>query len=422
MEDQRLYWIWLTLRSRVGTAGQQALLEAFGNPAALWEADEAALERAGLAPALRRALAEKDLAPARAILDRCAEAGVSVVTLTDPAYPSRLRPVENAPILLYCRGALPGESRPIVGLVGSRAADDRALALARSFGREIAACGGLVVTGLAKGIDAHSAQGALEAGGVVLGVLGCGPDVVYPKENAALYARVAERGCLISEYPPGTPPNARHFPARNRLISALSDGVVIVRAAEHSGSLITADCAAAQGRDVFAVPGDPADPLSRGCNALLRDGALAAASGWDVLERYVFRYPDAIHRPCRGAQCAPAEGAAGGMQNAECRMQNEGSGIRDQESGAPTGADKTSPACRGGGPAARPVEGFCPPAVSTLPPIQRDIVAALRDGPLQVDALIDQLGCPASQILPQLTLLQIKHIIRQAPGKIYELA
>ena len=391
MDHNVLYWIWLSRRPRIGAKGQRQLLRQFGSPDALYAADEETLTRAGLSPAVRKALLDKDLEPARAILDRCRNSGVRVLCLAEPDYPSRLLLQEDAPALLYYRGQLPGEERPVVGLVGARDADEAGQRLAFRLGAEIAACGGSVVTGMARGIDARSAEGALAQGGAVIGVLGCGPDLVYPPENAALYARVAEQGCLLSEYSPGTAPNARNFPVRNRLISALSDAVVVVRAAENSGSLITARWAAAQGREVFAVPGDPEDPLCRGCNALLRDGAYAAASGWDVLRRYEFRYPGVVR-----------------MQDAKCNMQNEGSGIKDQGSG-PVGDARSAP----------------PKAeldLSNLSPPQRRIVEALSGGPLQLDALIDRTGLPAAQVLPQLTLLQIKHTITQRPGKLYELS
>ena len=391
MDNNVLYWIWLSRRPRIGAKGQRQLLRLFGSPEAIYAADREALARVGVAPAQQRSLLDKDLDFARAVLERCRASGVGAVTLTDRDYPSRLRLQEDAPALLYFKGRLPGEDRPIIGLVGARDADARGLELARRLGREIAACGGSVCTGMAKGIDAQSAEGALDCGGVVLGVLGCGPDQIYPRENAALYARVAEQGCLLSEYPPGTAPNARNFPVRNRLISALSDAVVVIRAAENSGSLITARWAAAQGREVFAVPGDPEDPLCRGCNALLRDGAFAAASGWDVLRRYEFRYPGVVR-----------------MQKAERKMQNEGSGIQDLGSG-PVGDARSAP----------------PKAeldLSNLSPAQRQIVQALSGGPMQLDALIDRLGLPAAQVLPQLTLLQIKRVITQKPGKLYELS
>ena len=378
-------WIWLTLCRRLGTRGQRALLREFGSPATIYEADAEAFARAGLSPALQKALLDKDLGPARAVLTRCEKTGVRAVTLADEAYPPRLRQMEDAPIVLYCKGTLPGEERPVIGLVGARNADAQGLALARRLGREIAACGGSVTTGIARGIDAESAEGALECGGAVIGVLGCGPDRVYPAENAALFARVAAQGCLVSEYPPGTAPNARNFPVRNRLISALADGVVVIRAAEHSGSLITARWAAEQGRDVFAVPGAPADPLSRGSNALLREGALAVETGWDVLRRYEYRYPGVLHEEI----CPPASAGVSCPPPAR-----QAAGKRQQQ------------------------------AVSdmALTPAQEAIVTALRDGPLQLDALIDRTGLPAAKVLPQLTLLQIKKTVLQKPGKQYELS
>ena len=410
MDNSILYWIWLSQRVRIGPRGQRRLLEQFGSPQALFAAPEAELRRAGLSPALLRTLLDRDLNAARDILERCRALDIRILTLGDRDYPTRLRLLEDAPALLYCRGQLPPEDRPVIGLVGSREADDRGLEAALRLGREIAACGGRVATGMARGIDAQGALGALAQGGQVIGVLGCGVDVVYPKENAALFARVPEQGCLISEYPPGTAPNARNFPVRNRLISALSDAVAVVRAREQSGALITARRAAEQGREVFALPGDPADPGSRGCNALLREGALAAESGWDILRHYEYRYPGAVR-----------------MQTAKCKMQNEGTG--NVRGGVPD-APQASSRCRAGENAAPDDrrDGTLPSAtpkavldLSRLSPVQRQIAEALSEGPMQLDALIDRLGLPASQVLTQLTLLQVKKIVIQKPGKLYEL-
>ena len=404
MDDQILYWIWLTQRKGLGAVGLRQLLDDFGSPVSLYTAGAEPLARAAVAPALRETLLDKELGPAEAIARQCRKLGISVLTLWEEAYPRALRQVSDAPLVLYCRGQLPPMgSQPWIGVVGARKADRRGLATARLLGGEISACGGVVVTGMAKGVDAEAAWGALEQGCPVVGVLGGGVDVVYPRENAGLFARVAEQGCLLSEYPPGVGPNARHFPARNRIISALSDGVVVVQAAEQSGALITARWAADQGRDVFAVPGPAGEPLSRGCNQLLRDGAILAENGWDVMREYEFRYPSVVR-----------------MQSTKCKMQIEAS---------PVGAVKTSPACRGGGPASRPVEGCRPQTkraaeldLSGLTPVQQQIAEALMEGPLQLDALIDKTGLPTAQVLPQLTVLQIKKLISQKPGKIYELS
>ena len=394
-----VYWIWLSRCRGVGPVLARSLLEHFGSPEAVYQASETELERAGLPAALRTSLACRELGTAQAILEQCRAAAIRILTLWEDGYPAALRRNRNAPLLLYCRGVLPDPTlQPWIGVVGARQADALGLANARLLGWQIAGCGGVVITGMAKGVDAEAAQGALDRGAAVIGVLGCGADVVYPAENRALYARVAGQGCLLSEYPPGVKPNARHFPARNRIISALSDGVVVVQAAEKSGALITARWAVEQGREVFAVPGPAGDALSKGCNQLLREGASLTESGWDVMQTYLCRYPDAVWEdhtlpPPKTAPDAEAKRTA---------------------KSAPGPSDLSDEA-----PPTRIAAPVCAPA----PPLtddQRAIVDALRDGPLQLDALIDRVGLSAARVLPQLTLLEIKRIILQKPGKRYE--
>ena len=395
MDHETLYWIWLAGRAGLGPVKLRQLLEHRGNPQRLYQALPEELTRMGLSERVRQALSDKDLQSARNILRRCEALGVTIFTLRDKAYPAALRQTPDAPPVLYCLGALPESGRqPWIGVVGSREADQRGLQTARSLGAQITACGGIVVTGMAKGIDAEAAWGALDLDGPVVGVLGGGVDTVYPRENAALYEKAKRKGCLLSEYPPGVTPNARHFPARNRIISALSDGVVVVQAAEHSGALITARWAADQGRDVFAVPGPGGDPKCRGSNQLLRDGAILAESGWDILREYVYRYPGAVKAPEAAPRLKAPEAVHEGQPGAK----------------VPPAAGKDP------SPAPRAEIDF-----SALSPIQKQIVEALQNGPVQLDTLIDRLGLPAAQLLPQLTLLQVKKRISQKPGKIYQL-
>ncbi len=393
-----LYWVWLSRCRGVGPVTAIKLLERFGSPEAVYQATEAELERAGLSAALRAALSCKELAPAREILRQCQQADLRILTQWEHGYPAALRQTKNAPLLLYCRGTLPDPGRqPWIGIVGARSADVLGLSSARRLGWQIAGCGGVVVTGMAKGVDAEAAQGALDQGGTVIGVLGCGVDVVYPVENRALFAQVAACGCLLSEYPPGVKPNARHFPARNRIISALSDGVVVVQASEQSGALITARWAVTQGREIFAVPGPAGAALSRGCNQLLREGAILTESGWDVMQAYLYRYPGAV-REFHAPPPPMAVNAAPAAVNA-----------------APAAASASKPAPNR---TLLTAQVFVP--VPPLTDDQRAIVDALHDGPLQLDALIDRVGLPAARVLPQLTLLEIKRIILQKPGKRYE--
>ena len=396
------HWIWLALRRGIGPVGAGQLMDSFGSAEAIYSADAETLSRAGLDEKTRTALLDKDLSGAERILDACLAGGIRVLHPGDGDYPERLRQTGGAPSVLYCVGRLPDFSKqPCIGAVGTRRANAWGLHTARQLGWQIAGCGGVLATGMAAGIDGEAARGALDRGGRVIGVLGCGVDVIYPKENRAVFERVAEQGCLISEHPPGAEPRARNFPARNRIISALSDGVVVVQAGERSGALITARWAADQGRDVFAVPGPAGEALSCGCNRLLRDGAILAECGWDVMREYAYRYPAAVReyhgrpepRPEPVSQPAPA--------------------APPEQSEKPVSA---APKAGSEGPAAPQ------PDLSRLEPVQRRIAEQLLSGPMQLDALIDALRLPAARVLSQLTLMEVRGQVVRAPGKIYTLS
>ncbi len=222
-------------------------------------------------------------------------AGARVVLLGDDWYPVRLRGVPNPPPLLYVRGSLTGEARR-VAVVGSRNADEGGKEIARTLGDAFARAGVAVVSGGARGIDTAAHEGTLWGQGATIAVLGCGIDVAYPPENAELFDRIARgAGAVISEFAPGTKPLPNNFPRRNRTIAGLSDAIVVVRAALQSGALITANHAAQTGREIFAVPGDPGNPMAAGPNELLRARAARAATGAvDVLSRMKWPIPDAL--------------------------------------------------------------------------------------------------------------------------------
>lgn len=208
---------------------------------------------------------------------------ITLVTSGDAGYPDRLRHISDPPAGLWRRGPLDWDGKA-VAIVGSRAATPAGVLVARQLSRDLAERGYIIVSGLAAGIDGAAHQAALDAGGATLAVLGCGVDVVYPYRHRRLAAAIAETGCLVSEFPPGTPPRPWHFPLRNRIISGLSQAVIVVEASERSGSLITARTALEQGRDVLAVPGSVASGRYRGCHALIRDGARLVETVKDVIE------------------------------------------------------------------------------------------------------------------------------------------
>lgn len=216
--------------------------------------------------------------------------GIKFITILDSNYPQRLLDLPDSPVGLFVKGELPKDSIPTVAIIGSRNATQYGLQAARCFGKELAREGVQIISGLAAGIDGSGHKGALEGGGSTYGVLGCGINVCYPKENFYLYEQIRERGGIISEYRLGEPPRARNFPIRNRIISGLSDAVFVVEAREKSGSLITVGIALEQGKEVFALPGRITDLGSRGCNQLIQSGAALVSNPGDLLEYFGIKF------------------------------------------------------------------------------------------------------------------------------------
>jgi len=240
--------------------------------------------RAGVGP--RDRLLERD-GRAQSLdrdVERLAHLGVRVVPRPDSAYPERLSQLIDAPSVLLVRGEVPSLRMPGIAIVGARAATEAARQTARRLARELAAVGLTIISGLARGIDAAAHRGALDVGGRTIAVLACGPDRIYPPEHRSLAQEICERGAIVSELPIGSPPRRAHFPLRNRLISGLSIGVIVVEARKRSGSLITVRHALNQGREVFVVPGAVSGPFAEGTNALLREGARPILSARDVVE------------------------------------------------------------------------------------------------------------------------------------------
>jgi DNA processing protein len=279
------YWVGFSKVSGIGAARLRALLDYFGNLEAAWNARVHDLQQAGLD---KRSLG--NLVAARSKLDldleveRLARAQIQILTWDDAAYPPNLRQIFNAPPVLYVRGDLETRDEWAVAVVGTRRASVYGKEAARLISTGLARAGVTVVSGLARGIDTMAHRACLEAGGRTVGVLGSGLDIIYPHENARLAAEITEQGALISEYTLGTRPEAKNFPPRNRIISGLTLGTVVVEAGRSSGALITADFAAEQGREVFAVPGSIFARGSQGTNNLIQQGAKVVCTISDVLE------------------------------------------------------------------------------------------------------------------------------------------
>ena len=313
---ERDAWLRLKLTPGVGDATARKLLAAFGLPPALF-----AQPRAALAAVVGPALAEQLLAEPEGWRELCEQtllwleggARRQLLTLGDPDYPAGLLQIEDPPLLLHLEGDPAALRQPLrLAMVGSRNPTAQGADHARQFARALAEAGACIISGLALGIDGAAHEGALEAGGHTVAVVGTGLDLVYPKKHQALARRIAVQGALLSEYLLGTPPLAPNFPKRNRIISGLSQGVLVVEAALQSGSLITARQAAEQGREVFAIPGSIHSPQSRGCHALIRQGAKLVESAQDILEELQGQWAATAQEGAADAAPDPQGDAAGG--------------------------------------------------------------------------------------------------------------
>jgi DNA processing protein len=282
--EERAYWVAFNHIRGVGSARVQKMLKVFGNLHSAWEAPRSRFLEAGLDERTADSIARgRPALDPPALLSRCAKLGLRALIWDDPDYPARLRELPSPPPVLYLRGTMVEADGLAVAVVGTRKATAYGKEAARMFASALASSGITVVSGLARGIDAEAHFAALDRGGRTLAVLGCGADVMYPPEHERLARRIVESGAILSDYPPGTPPDAANFPPRNRIIAGLALATLVVEAGEESGALLTAFYAAEFGRDVFAVPGSILSPASKGCNRLIGDGAQPAVSPEELI-------------------------------------------------------------------------------------------------------------------------------------------
>ena len=402
-----IHWIWLATRPDLSDRLKLATLEVFRDPEDIfYGAKEHYANVEGMTQAGAEALADKDLTQAQQILDDCVEKGIQICTFHDAAYPARLKNIADPPLVLYYKGNLTGlDSSPVIGVVGTRKASAYGLNTSKKMGYQIAKCGGILVSGLAEGNDGSAMTGALMAGGKVVGVLGCGADVVYPAFHRSLYKDTERNGCLISEFPPKTPPYAWNFPKRNRIISGLSNGILVVEAPYKSGSLITARDALEQGRDVFVVPGNIDVDTFKGSNALLRDGAIAVSSGWDVVSEYVALYPDKIRQE-DGDTVFLSEPEKTVPKVAQKPVQPTRKPLFDRKRDKKP-IDKEE----------KKTYSVQQDVLNSLSQAERELLKPLSTGTTLVDDLIAASELPAGKVLSMLTMLQIRGVVELLPGK-----
>ncbi len=298
MKDERdLYWVWAAEKFGIASKEFAKVADKFSSPYELYRLTPEELEHiSAFGRTLRDKLCDKSVESAYSLVKLCRRHKIDIIGYGDKRYPARLRTIENPPVVLYCLGKLPDmNSRLCIGAVGTRKMSEYGKQTAYKISYELASANALIVSGMALGIDSVCACGALEAGKETVAVLGCGVLEVYPKEHARLKRIIERRGAIISEFPPFAPPNAANFPKRNRIISGLCQGVLVVEGAKGSGALITAERAVSQGRELFAVPGKVDESNSDGPNELIRHGANVALSAKDVLDNFAFLYGDVIN-------------------------------------------------------------------------------------------------------------------------------
>ena len=284
MIDKR-YWIGFNLIKGIGAVRMQALIQHFGDLEVAWNAPPIDLARAGLGlKVIERILQARKNVDLDKLWAKIEAQGIKILTWEDEAYPQRLKEIDQPPPVLYIRGDYLPDDLFAVAIVGTRRVTAYGRQIAEELAAYLASNGITVVSGLARGVDAIAHQTVLKAGGRTIGVLGSGVDKIYPPEHRGLAEKMMESGAIISDYAPGTPPDASNFPPRNRIISGLSLAVVVIEAGETSGALITAEFAAEQGREVFAVPGSILAPQSKGTNKLIQNGALPLLSVNDLMQ------------------------------------------------------------------------------------------------------------------------------------------
>jgi DNA processing protein len=371
------YWLALRRVRGVGPRIYRLLLERYGAPEKVFATPEGEIAASGIPRSTAHNIADfRDFDPLEKELCELPKIGARLVRWTDPDYPVNLSHIADPPPFLYVRGTIAGDDPKDIAVVGARAASDAGRRMAQRLGLELAAKGYAVVSGLARGIDSDAHQGALDARGRTIAIMGCGVDIIYPPENRKLAEAIIEGGgALVSELPLGTPPVAENFPARNRLISGLCLGVVIVEAAEKSGSLITARMALEQDRQVFAVPGSPLSGKTRGSNRLIKEGARLVECVEDVIE-----------------ELAPQFGAAQMPRSSSDSAARTASRLDDKALASESTDVKT-------------------------------ILTYLKNADkLHVDSIIEGSGLNAQTVLKLLLELELRGLVAQHPGKLFSRA
>ena len=393
------YWLWLTLSLHQQSRKVTALLEKFDTPLDVYNAKEA--DFFGIENLTTRdikTLCNKSLKYAQKVMDDCRKKGIRIMTFDSEYYPKKLANIFDPPYVLYVKSAkrIDLNKELTIAMIGTREMTKYGRVAAIGLANDLALAGVTIVSGMARGIDGASLSGALRAGGKTIAVLGCGADIAYPPEHDKMMEQIAQTGMVITEYPPGSPPLPQHFPVRNRIISGLCSGTVVVESPASGGSLITASLALEQGRDVFAVPGNINSQYSDGANELIRNGAHLISSALDIISEYRDEYINIFEK----AVNTEHERAVFDFREDGAEKAKEQTIINEPEPARPVLSN----------------EIFC-----SLPDNEKQIVDALGVVPMHADILLDKTKLSVQELNAALTMLEMKGIVRQHAGRHFAL-
>ena len=394
------YWLWLSLALNPNFKHTNKILSAFADAKEVYTADAEKLSGAGLSEEMCTRLCDKSVKQTKEVFSFCREQGIKLIAYDSPEYPERLRKISNPPILLYCMGDMPDiDDNVCIATVGTRKITEYGRREAYTLTFDLSVAGAVIVSGMARGIDTVCHNACLDAYGTTVAVLGSGIDVIYPKENQALYEDIANHGAVITEYAPGTAPLAGNFPQRNRIISGLSLGTLVLEADSRSGALITAETALAQGRDIFSLPGKVGELNSVGTNDLIKNGAKMVTTATDVLEEYECLFPHRIR--IENIKSAPVR------YKMSHRHNSQPSDPKKNEGNSTPEADKVS----------TPITQSKPlPDTSSLDETSIKVLKKMEPGEaITPDELVDS-ELSISDIMVAMTILEINNFVKNLPG------
>lgn len=380
------YWLWLSTAG-IGSRARAALLEKYGDAQTAFYAPKGEFKKlTGVSAADAAALERQRLESCSAVQEACQRQGISIISMQDAAYPKRLKCIYSPPAVLYVKGKLPDvDDNVLISIIGTRRASPYGLKMGKKLAFEVSSCGGIVVSLLGRGIDEQTAVGALLAGGACVGVLG----TPHECETSRLAMDIAENGGLISEYAPGMLPQRSFFRERNRLASGISLGVTVVEAPEKSGTILFANEALEQGKELFAVPGNADSPCCAGTNSMLKSGAKLVTCGWDVMCEFQGRYPEKIKQASRDCPSTDT-GTAPSEQTSAQAVQHKSEA-------------KQSPELL--------------QQLADLTEVQLKIIAAIDSNGSHIDDIVESTALPVTLVLSQLTMLELKGMIGRQAGR-----